>query len=123
MYLSPAHFFSRSGFFLRKEEYPCDRAIRRLAFAACFGLGMLSSNAEFVPNVVSIDLRGRKVSDPEFDSQDHQITWQDDRLLWVAEIDPSSGDIAFQDAQFIATNCVPMFPVMEGTSNAEDGPE
>jgi hypothetical protein len=112
------------NFSKRKLRKPaCGRSVFALgAFVFGIGFGSLSARGEFVPEVVSIDLHGLRVPDPEFDSQEHRITWQDGRNLWVGDIDSSSGDINFGNAQKIATNCAPMFP-MEGTKSHGNGPE
>jgi hypothetical protein len=95
---------------------------RHIAVLASLGLAFSSAKAEFVPEVVSIDLHGKHVPDPEFDSEGHHIAWQDDQDLWVAEIDPATGDISMENAERIATDCARMFPI-EGSKTHGNGPE
>jgi hypothetical protein len=95
-----------------------------LPYVACtlLALGAANIHAQFQPQVTKLSLGSHTVPDPEFDSQEKQITWLDGRNLWVASVDPDSGDVVFAGAQKLASNCAPMFP-MEGTRSHGNGPE
>lgn len=92
----------------------------------------LTLKAQFITNVVELDLGGRKVPDPEFDPIEFQVTWQDEvgrgteaekkRRLWVAPVDRQTGDILFDQAIQLDNNLAPNAPISSGNATG-NGPE
>lgn len=92
----------------------------------------LTLKAQFITNVVELDLGGRKVPDPEFDQVGFQVTWQDEvgrgteaekkRRLWVAPVDRQTGDILFDQALQLDNNLAPNAPISSGNATG-NGPE
>ena len=73
-------------------------------------------------SVVQLDLGGKRMPDPEFDLVGYQVAWQDEKdNLWVAAVDPVSGDIGLSNAQMIATGLAPNAPIDSGLATG-DGP-
>jgi hypothetical protein len=59
--------------------------------------------------------------DPEFDPIDSQVAWQDSLgNLWVAPVDPQTGDFLLTEAVIVDTGLAPTDATMGGTGN---GPE
>ena len=70
-----------------------------------------------------LDLGGKQMPDPEFDHVGYQVTWQDENEnLWVAPVDPDSGDININDAEMLARGLAPNAPISSGTATG-NGPE
>jgi hypothetical protein len=80
-------------------------------------------NGQFVPNVVLLDLGGRRMTDPEFDRVGYQVTWQDeDENLWVAPVDRVTGNININGAQLVDTDLAPNAPISSRNATG-NGPE
>ena len=85
----------------------------------------LTLSAEFVVNDVLVSELGVQLIDPEFDSLGNRITWQDTNgsHLWVAPIDPETGDLLLEEKVLLDTGLAPNnFPV-NGVDATGNGPE
>jgi hypothetical protein len=80
-------------------------------------------NGQFVPNVVLLDLSGRRMTDPEFDHLGFQVTWQDENEnLWVAPVDRVTGNININSAVQLDTELAPNAPISSRNATG-NGPE
>ena len=74
-------------------------------------------------SIDELDLGGKQMPDPEFDHVGYQVTWQDENdNLWVAQVDPRTGDIDIGNAQMLDRGLAPNEPIESGNATG-NGPE
>jgi hypothetical protein len=77
----------------------------------------------FTPDETVVSKPGTELPDPEFDSIDFQVAWQDQsENLWVAAVDPLTGDFELDAAVHIDDGLAPIDSVRPRTGTG-NGPE
>jgi hypothetical protein len=82
----------------------------------------LSATAEFVVNDDVVSDPSKSFDDPEFNGVDNLVTWQEGTDLWVAPVNPQTGDFILTEAELIDTGLALVSgPV--GSGYTANGPE
>jgi Ca2+-binding RTX toxin-like protein len=81
------------------------------------------TTTQFTPNEENIT-PGQEVSDPEYNQLGSQVAWQDlnGANLWVAPVDPLTGEILLNQKQLLDTGLAPI-PELFGGTGSGNGPE
>jgi hypothetical protein len=80
---------------------------------------VLTLAAEFIPRDVVVSNPNQPMRDTEFDEVGDHVTWMDDQAnLWVAPVDPQTGDFLLQQETFVDSGLAPFLE--QGIRN---GPE